>query len=266
MTISYAPGILVRIYFRCNIIGEEISTPVCVMVKDQEVDEHCEDKIPEVECFDQVCTQSTKTVFEKKCLPQVERSCQTVVDEHYTKKCQTVMTTKIHEECRDEMEKTCVTEFDYVCEEENNNRFSAADEVSGTDEEPREDVAVSPSTTTLELLPKSKQNSASLSLMGNKKIPTQNSAEVSFAKKLTESNFEASFQRNPKKPSKVVKKRKKFQNAFTPIRRKRVRYGSKVSKRSANDSYSSMDSLVERVRLVWAENSSNFNIYIYLYI
>ena len=46
--------------FRCEVRGEEVLTPVCVTVTDQEVDEYCKDVAPDVNCYDRRCSQSPK--------------------------------------------------------------------------------------------------------------------------------------------------------------------------------------------------------------
>ena len=48
--------------FRCEVRGEEIQTPVCVTVTDQEVDEYCKDVAPDVNCYDRRCSQSPKVI------------------------------------------------------------------------------------------------------------------------------------------------------------------------------------------------------------
>ena len=40
--------------------GEEILTPVCVTVTDQEVDEYCKDVAPDLNCYDRRCSQTPK--------------------------------------------------------------------------------------------------------------------------------------------------------------------------------------------------------------
>ena len=40
--------------------GEEVLTPVCVTVTDQEVDEYCKDVAPDVNCYDRRCSPTPK--------------------------------------------------------------------------------------------------------------------------------------------------------------------------------------------------------------
>jgi hypothetical protein len=51
--------------FRCEVVGEEVSTPICVTVTDQEVDEFCEDVKPDAKCYHKRCTPGFKTVYDK---------------------------------------------------------------------------------------------------------------------------------------------------------------------------------------------------------
>lgn len=101
---------------RCEVIGEEISTPVCVTITEQEVEEFCEDKPVDVKCFEKDCKPSTRTTLEKVCNPKTEQVCETVLDEMKEEKCKTIVQSKIEEVCRMETEEKCTTEFEYVCQ------------------------------------------------------------------------------------------------------------------------------------------------------
>jgi hypothetical protein len=43
-------------------VEEVVLTPVCVTVTDQQVDEVCEDRILDVNCFDKQCKDGSETV------------------------------------------------------------------------------------------------------------------------------------------------------------------------------------------------------------
>ena len=79
---------------RCEVVGEQVSTPVCVTVTDQQVDEFCEEQVRtntlltnrvEIKtyfspqpldvdgCFERSCRRATRTVFDRVCNPEVEQ-------------------------------------------------------------------------------------------------------------------------------------------------------------------------------------------------
>ena len=54
-------------------VGEEITTPVCVTVTDQQVDEFCEDREVDVKCYDKSCRPTMRSVFQRVCNPVTEQ-------------------------------------------------------------------------------------------------------------------------------------------------------------------------------------------------
>ncbi len=121
-------------------VGEEISTPVCVTVTNQEVDERCEEEAPNFQCYDKTCRPGVRTVYEKVCTPKQEQvaaqelvrilprlnsctlcfpfqTCQTVLDETSEEKCQTISRAKVLEECKTTMEEQCSEVIEYICQD-----------------------------------------------------------------------------------------------------------------------------------------------------
>ena len=59
---------------RCDVIGEEVATPVCVTVTDQKVEEFCDLVTPRGldQCFGRECRRGRKEIMEKVCKPEIE--------------------------------------------------------------------------------------------------------------------------------------------------------------------------------------------------
>ena len=68
-------------------MSQNITTPVCLEMIDKEVEEKCEDHVPDIECFQSSCKNVTRPVFMKSCREVLDEKCEVIIEQEIEEKC-----------------------------------------------------------------------------------------------------------------------------------------------------------------------------------
>ena len=124
---------IIEMETKCEVTSENVTMPVCVEMVDKEVEETCEDYVPDTECFKSSCKNVTRPVFMKSCTEVLDEKCEVIIEQEMEEKCTKVEVSffildllltcyvkmvQYQEQCSRITVEECYDAEEWVCEEE----------------------------------------------------------------------------------------------------------------------------------------------------